>query len=67
MYSLTTNALTEKTLAAGLTLAVDQHDAEAAKEESSTVGRGTHTRQVKFEVNFLLGFPPVFYIVQPQS
>lgn len=46
MAALNSNDLTEKTLAAGLNAAVDQHDAEAVKEESSTVGRGNHSRQV---------------------
>lgn len=46
MASLDSKDLTEKKLAAGLGAAVNQHDAEAAKEEISTVGRGTHTRQV---------------------
>lgn len=46
MAALDSNDLTEKTLAAGLNAAVDQHDAEAVKEESSTVGRGNHSRQV---------------------
>lgn len=45
MAALNSN-ITEKTLAAGLNAAVDQHDAEAVKEESSTVGRGNHSRQV---------------------
>lgn len=47
MAALDSNEVTEKTLAAGLSAAVNEHDAEAVKEESSTVGRGTHTRQVR--------------------
>lgn len=47
MAALSTNDFTEKILAAALSAAVDQHDAEAAREESSTVGRGNHDRQVR--------------------
>ena len=47
MAALNSNDLTEKTLAAGLGAAVNQHDAEAVKEEISTVGRGNHSRQVR--------------------
>lgn len=50
MESLNSNDLTEKTLATSLSAAVDQHDAEAAKEEISTVGRGVHSRQVRHVV-----------------
>ncbi|CAM9558982.1 unnamed protein product [Laminaria digitata] len=46
MASMESKELTEKTLAAGLSAAVEQHDAEAVKEEITTVGRGNHTRQV---------------------
>ncbi|CBJ26118.1 DNA topoisomerase VI subunit B-like protein Topoisomerase 6 subunit B [Ectocarpus siliculosus] len=46
MASLDSKEVTEKTLAAGLSAAVNQHDAEAAKEESVAAGRGTHSRQV---------------------
>ncbi|CAN0545079.1 unnamed protein product [Ectocarpus sp. 12 AP-2014] len=46
MASLDSKEVTEKTLAAGLSAAVNQHDAEAAKEESAAAGRGTHSRQV---------------------
>lgn len=46
MASLDSKELTEKTLSSGLSAAVEQHDAEAVKEEISTVGRGNHTRQV---------------------
>ncbi|CAM9156515.1 unnamed protein product [Ectocarpus sp. 6 AP-2014] len=45
MASLDSKEVTEKTLAAGLSAAVNQHDAEAAKEESVAAGRGTHSRQ----------------------
>lgn len=45
MTSMDNKELTEKTLAAGLSAAVEQHDAEAVKEEITTVGRGNHTRQ----------------------
>ncbi|CAM9108711.1 unnamed protein product, partial [Ectocarpus fasciculatus] len=45
MASLDSKEVTEKALAAGLSAAVNQHDAEAAKEESAAAGRGTHTRQ----------------------
>ncbi|CAM9660593.1 unnamed protein product, partial [Ectocarpus sp. 13 AM-2016] len=45
MASLDSKEVTEKTLAAGLSAAVNQHDAEAAKEESAAAGRGTHSRQ----------------------
>eukprot|EP00904_Undaria_pinnatifida_P002598 jgi/Undpi1/12339/HiC_scaffold_5.g02015.m1 len=45
MASLDSKELTEKTLSSGLSAAVEQHDAEAVKEEISTVGRGNHTRQ----------------------
>lgn len=47
--------LTEKTLAAGLSAAVELHDAEAVKEEITTVGRGNHTRQVG-GLGWLLGW-----------
>ncbi len=46
MASLDNKEVTEKTLALGLSAAVNQHDAEAAKEESAAAGRGTHARQV---------------------
>lgn len=46
MASMESKELTEKTLAAGLSAAVELHDAEAVKEEITTVGRGNHTRQV---------------------
>lgn len=46
LASLSSKEVTEKTLAAGLSAAVNQHDAEAAKEESATGGRGTHVREV---------------------
>lgn len=46
LASLTRKEVTEKTLAAGLSAAVNQHDADAAKEESATAGRGTHVREV---------------------
>ncbi|CAM9435248.1 unnamed protein product, partial [Scytosiphon promiscuus] len=45
LASLDSKEVTEKTLAAGLSVAVNQHDAEAAKEESATAGRGTHVRE----------------------
>ncbi|CAM9373960.1 unnamed protein product, partial [Hapterophycus canaliculatus] len=45
LASLDRKEVTEKTLAAGLSVAVNQHDAEAAKEESATAGRGTHARE----------------------
>lgn len=45
--ALESNQVTEKTLALGLSEAVNQHDAEAAKEESATAGRGTHVREVR--------------------
>lgn len=44
--ALDSKEVTEKTLALGLSEAVNQHDAEAAKEESATAGRGTHVREV---------------------
>lgn len=44
--ALDSKQVTEKTLALGLSEAVNQHDAEAAKEESATAGRGTHVREV---------------------
>lgn len=44
--ALDSKEVTEKALALGLSAAVNQHDAEAAKEESATAGRGTHVRQV---------------------
>lgn len=47
MSSLDRKQVTEKTLALGLSAAVNQHDAEAAKEESAAAGRGTHARQVR--------------------
>lgn len=45
--ALESKQVTEKTLAIGLSEAVNQHDAEAAKEESATAGRGTHVREVR--------------------
>eukprot|EP00752_Nemacystus_decipiens_P009889 g8822.t1 len=45
LAALESNEVTEKRLALGLSEAVNQHDAEAAKEESSTAGRGTHVRE----------------------
>ncbi|CAM9687130.1 unnamed protein product, partial [Pylaiella littoralis] len=45
MSSLDRKQVTEKTLALGLSAAVNQHDAEAAKEETAAAGRGTHARQ----------------------
>lgn len=47
MSALHDSRITEKALSASLNEAVEQHDAEAAKEEISTVGRGTYSRQVR--------------------
>lgn len=54
MAALSTNDITEKVLASGLSAAVDQHDADAVKEEGSTVGRGNHDRQVRMRAEAML-------------
>lgn len=59
MASLDSKQVTEKTLALGLSAAVNQHDAEAAKEESAAAGRGTHARQVCDVVGSAWGGPHV--------
>lgn len=64
MSSLDRKQVTEKTLALGLSTAVNQHDAEAAKEENAVAGRGAHARQVS-DVGPAKGGPKVALLVDP--